>query len=102
MTTKSTSAAILTIYNAPGMTKQRRWQVVGWLRRAARAVHYNVHMERHTRFRQTRTLLTLKDYDNYSSKGRRDIAAWLRRHAKFLEQHGNQYSKRFTGRYLYA
>jgi hypothetical protein len=36
-------------------------------------------------------------------KGRREIAAWLRRHADMLVKEGKKYtSGRFTGRYLYT
>jgi len=36
-------------------------------------------------------------------KGRRQIAAWLRRHADLLVKEGKNYtSGRFTGRYLYT
>ena len=47
-------------------------------------------------------ILTIKDADKMSKRGRKEVAAWLRRHAKYLEQHGQAYSSRFTGRYLYA
>lgn len=34
-------------------------------------------------------------------RGRRQIAAWLRRQAKFLERHGDELAPRFTARWLY-
>lgn len=46
-------------------------------------------------------IVTIRDAGRMTKKGRRAIAAWLRRHAEWLEQHGDQYSTRFTGRYLY-
>lgn len=109
MKQQTRSAAILTVYNAPGMTKSRRQEVATWIRWMATRVAGDftagakkVPKAASFRFASTRTILTLKSPNKYSAKGRRDIAAWLRRHAKFLEQHGNQFSKRFTGRYLYA
>lgn len=35
-------------------------------------------------------------------EGRRAIATWLRRHAAFLVKHGDSFSPRFTGRFLYV
>ena len=46
-------------------------------------------------------VLTIKDAPRMSPKGRREVAAWLRRHADMLVEEGKNYSKRFTGRYLY-
>ena len=46
-------------------------------------------------------ILTVKDGHKMTRKGRKDIAAWLRRQASFLERHGDQFSGRFTARYLY-
>ena len=46
-------------------------------------------------------ILTIKDAPAMTRKGRKDIASWLRRQAQFLEQHGQEFSHRFTGRYLY-
>lgn len=38
-----------------------------------------------------------------SAKERRDIAAWLRRHADHLMKHGKEYTEgRFTGRFTYV
>lgn len=97
---KTKSAAVLTIYNAPGMTKRRRFEVQGWLRTQARLLERGSKTERSTRFRATRTMLTLKQPNTYSAQGRKAIAAWLRQHAKFLGQYGKEFSKRFIGRYL--
>ena len=47
-------------------------------------------------------IVTIKDAPSMTKRGRRQIAAWLRKHADWLEQDGDKYSKRFTGRYLYA
>lgn len=46
-------------------------------------------------------VLTVRDAQKMTKKGRKDIAAWLRRQAAFLEQHGQEYAKRFTARYHY-
>lgn len=47
-------------------------------------------------------ILTIKHPGKMSAKGRREIAAWLRRHASMLVKHGKEYTDgRFIGRYLY-
>lgn len=46
-------------------------------------------------------IVTIKDAPSMTRKWRKDIAAWLRRQAQFLEQHGQEFSHRFTGRYIY-
>lgn len=45
-------------------------------------------------------IITVRDADNMTTKGRKAIAAWMRQQADFLEQHGKEFSKRFTARYL--
>ena len=47
-------------------------------------------------------ILTIHDAPHMSLKGRKAIAAWLRMHAKYLLRYGPEYSKRFTGRFLYS
>lgn len=46
-------------------------------------------------------IVTIRDAARMTARGRRDVAAWLRRTASFLVKHGDQYSSRFTGRYMY-
>lgn len=46
--------------------------------------------------------LTIHRAGDMTEKGRKDIAKWLRRQARFLEQDGEVYSSRFTARYLYT
>jgi len=46
-------------------------------------------------------IVTIRDASLMTKRGRKAVAAWLRRHAVMLEQHGREYSTRFTGRYLY-
>lgn len=46
-------------------------------------------------------VLTIKDADQMTKRGRRDIADWLRKQADFLIEHGDQFSGRFRARYLY-
>lgn len=46
-------------------------------------------------------ILTIRDADKMTPRGRKQIAAWLRRQSEFLTKHGKQYSGRFTARYLY-
>jgi hypothetical protein len=45
-------------------------------------------------------ILTIKDAPQMSAKGRKQIAAWLRRQAQFLEGHGPEFANRFTARYM--
>lgn len=47
-------------------------------------------------------IVTIYRADEMTARGRRQIAAWLRRHAEMLTSEGKNYSKRFTGRYLYT
>ncbi len=47
-------------------------------------------------------VLTIHDADKMTKKGRREIAVWLIAQAAMLKEHGDQYAKRFTGRYLYG
>lgn len=46
--------------------------------------------------------ITIHDAPNMTKRGRRSIAAWMRKQAAFLETGGDKLSKRFTARYLYA
>ena len=50
---------------------------------------------------QSAAIITVKRAGDMTKTGRRRIANWLRHHAKMLEEHGKEYSGRFTGRYLY-
>lgn len=47
-------------------------------------------------------IITIHDAPNMTAKGRRQIAAWMRRQADFLEGHGKLLAKRFTARYRYT
>lgn len=47
-------------------------------------------------------VLTVRDAGNMTAQGRRAIAAWLRRNARFLEEHGKDWDKDFVARYLYS
>lgn len=46
-------------------------------------------------------ILTMKDADNMTNEGRKDIARWLRRQADFLVKHHREFASRYTARYLY-
>lgn len=50
---------------------------------------------------QSAAILTVRDAPGMTKRGRKQIAAWMRRQAAFFEKHGDNYSKRFTARYLY-
>lgn len=47
-------------------------------------------------------VLTVFDAPKFTKKGRKNVAAWLRRQAAFIESHNAELSKRFRARYLYA
>jgi hypothetical protein len=46
-------------------------------------------------------VLTIRDADKLSKRGRKDIAAWLRNHARWLEKYGDQYGKELRAGYNY-
>ena len=46
-------------------------------------------------------ILTIRDAPTMGERGRKAIAAWLRRQAGFLERHAKELSPRFRARYLY-
>lgn len=46
-------------------------------------------------------IITIRDAAKMSKKGKRDIVAWMRRQAEFLEKHNDELSSRYTARYLY-
>lgn len=51
----------------------------------------------------TAAIITIHGPGRMSARGRRDIVAWLRRHASHLAKHGSQYTDgRFTGRFIYS
>lgn len=49
---------------------------------------------------KTIAVLTIHEAGAMTDKGRKDIAEWLRTHAKAILKDGKNYSKRFTGRYI--
>lgn len=53
------------------------------------------------RVTQTAATLTIRDADLMTKKGRRAVAAWLRKQAGFFARHGKLYAGRFTARYRY-
>lgn len=46
-------------------------------------------------------VLTIKDAGSMTDQGRKEVAAWLRKQAKLLVEHGSELSDRFRARYLY-
>jgi hypothetical protein len=46
-------------------------------------------------------ILTIKDADKMTKKGRENIAKWLRRNANNLEELGKDYVGNFRSKYLY-
>ena len=51
---------------------------------------------------RTAARISIESPGKMTAKGRRDIVAWLRRHAAHLLKHGGQYTEgRFTGRFFY-
>lgn len=61
-------------------------------------------MTRPSLVKQSKVAASVFFYDagNMSVKGRKDIATWLRKQAKFLEQHGKEFSKTCRSRYIYT
>lgn len=52
---------------------------------------------------KTAAIVTIKEPGRMSRRGRKQIAAWLRRQAASLEKEGANYGpSRFTARYRYA
>jgi len=50
---------------------------------------------------QSAAIITVRRANEMTKRGRKYIADWLRHHADMLEEHGKEYSSRFTGRYIY-
>lgn len=51
---------------------------------------------------KTAATINIINPSDMTAKGRKEIAAWLKRQAQHLEKHGDQYAKRFRARYLYT
>lgn len=54
-----------------------------------------------TRKNKSAAIVTIHDAPRMHRKGRKSIAAWLRRQAAFLENNADQLASRYTARYLY-
>lgn len=50
---------------------------------------------------KTAVVLTIRMAPKMTERGKRDIAAWMRRQANFLTKHADQMANRFTARYIY-
>jgi len=46
-------------------------------------------------------IITIRDADKMTPRGRRAVAAWMVRQAGFLTKFGRELSPRFTARFLY-
>ena len=47
-------------------------------------------------------IITIRRPGKMTARGRRDIAAWLKKHAAYLLKHGKDYTEgTFTGRFIY-
>lgn len=51
--------------------------------------------------KKSAAVLTIKDAAKMTDSGRHAVSLWLRRQASMLDRLGDQYSGRFTARYLY-
>lgn len=59
--------------------------------------------KRKVRREKSAAVVTIHSAPEMTARGRRQVAAWLRRHADMLVKDGKNYTRgRFTGRYLYA
>ena len=47
-------------------------------------------------------IVTIKNAQKMSARGRKSIANWLRQQARFLESNGDELASRFTARYIYT
>ena len=45
-------------------------------------------------------VITVRDASKMTKRGKKQVAAWMRKHADMLEVEGHNYSRRFTGRYI--
>ncbi|WP_165435410.1 hypothetical protein [Bradyrhizobium sp. Leo121] len=45
--------------------------------------------------------VVIRDASDMTERGRREVALWLRRQARFLEKHADSLSRRYRARYLY-
>jgi hypothetical protein len=72
---------------------------------ASAAVEFNANRESTMPARKSAeksaAVITIKEVPEMSKRGRREVAAWMRKQADFLESDGKSFSKRFTARYLY-
>jgi len=50
---------------------------------------------------KSQAIITIYDAPKMSKKGRKAIADWMRRQARFLEHHSGELSSRFRARYMY-
>jgi hypothetical protein len=51
---------------------------------------------------ESAAILTIKEANNMTKKGKKQIANWLRQQADNLEKDGHLYAENFRARYLYA
>lgn len=47
-------------------------------------------------------IVTIKDAPKMTKRGRKQVSAWLRRQARFLESHGDRMTNRFVAKYIYT
>ena len=45
--------------------------------------------------------VVIRDAQDMTERGRKEVAQWPRRQARFLEEHADQLSRRYRARYLY-
>ena len=50
---------------------------------------------------ETAAILTIIDAANFSARGKKSVAAWLRRQANRLERSNKKMTKRYRARYIY-
>lgn len=51
---------------------------------------------------QSAAVVTIRNADKMTKKGRAEVATWLRRHASDLVKYGANYDGNFRGRYRYS
>jgi hypothetical protein len=103
------AVAVLTLRGVPGMHPDTRHDMVTWIReQATQLVKHGTDYSPgfHGRFypidkpQETGAFLTIRKAARMTPAGRRTIAEWLRKHARWLLKDGDNYDNRFVARYM--
>jgi hypothetical protein len=103
------AVAVLTLRGVADMHADTRQDMATWIRGQAtqlikKGMDYTPGF--HGRFypldkpQETGAFLTIRQAAKWTPAGRRMIAEWLRKQARALLKHGDDYAKRFRARYM--